>query len=267
MSTPYRYRIKAYLRHFFTAWNTHGENIHSPYLFYLVDKLFYDKNSYYCFRDIEQQRDQLLHNNSQVHTCDYGTGTTGTKTIRYIAKNEVEKPRVAQLLFRLIAYMTRHSDRPLQIVELGTSLGITTAYLSAPASQNEVVTMEGSPEILKIAQQNWQKLGLKNIRAIEGNIDDTLYIYARAIKSPIDFVYMDANHTYEATIRYFNILLDHAHDKTIFAIDDIHHSPEMEQAWNDIKQHERVTTSMDFFHFGLIMIDPHYIKRHYKLRL
>ncbi len=83
----------------------------------------------------------------------------------------------------------------------------------------------------------------------------------------MDFVYMDANHTYEATMRYWQALLPLAHEKTVFVLDDIHHSQEMEQAWEAIKADEKVSSTIDFFHFGLAFVDPHYIKRHYKMRL
>ena len=55
--------------------------------------------------------------------------------------------------------------------------------------------------------------------------------------------------------------------KGIIAIDDIHYSEDMERAWTEIKQDPRVTTTMDLYHMGLLFVDPHYLKRHYIIRV
>jgi predicted O-methyltransferase YrrM len=124
--------------------------------------------------------------------------------------------------------------------------------------------MEGSEELLKIAQGNWKVLKLENIEWQTGNIDDTLFECAR---EKWDMVYIDANHTFEATMRYAEYLLPRLTEKGILIIDDIHYSAEMEQAWCAIKENPLVTTTMDLFHAGLVFVDPHYLKRHYKIRI
>ena len=126
------------------------------------------------------------------------------------------------------------------------------------------MTLEGSEAVLQKAQSNWKALRLENIQWAQGNIDDTLYIYAR---EGLDLAYVDANHTYEATKRYVDYLLPRMHEKGIIAIDDIHYSEEMERAWQEIQQDQRVTTSMDLYDLGLLFVDPHYLKRHYKIRI
>ena len=54
------HRILAFLRHRFTSWNTTGEGIHSPYLFYLVRFILRDENTFYSFREIERRRALML---------------------------------------------------------------------------------------------------------------------------------------------------------------------------------------------------------------
>jgi predicted O-methyltransferase YrrM len=118
--------------------------------------------------------------------------------------------------------------------------------------------------VLKIAQGVWKTLKLENITWQEGNIDRTLFNYTR---EQIDVAYVDANHTYEATLNYVNYLLPRMVEKGIIIIDDIHYSEPMERAWNALKADERVTTSMDLYHIGLLFMDPHYLKRHYRIRI
>ena len=263
------YRFWTFVRHFLTAWNTTGEGIHSPYLFRLVRFVIRDENTFYCFADIENRRRLLLACDDVLQVVDYGSagspeGTLVQRRVSEIAATHLESPKVGQMLFRIVNFMAQESHRPLHIMELGTSLGITTAYLASANSKNRVVTFEGSEAVLRVAQGVWKALKLENIEWVQGAIDDTLFIRAR---EEWDLAYVDANHTYEATLRYVHHLLPRMNEKGIIAIDDIHHSEEMERAWLELKQDQRVTTSMDLYHMGLLFVDKHYLKRHYKIRI
>jgi len=263
------HRIWAFLRHRLTAWNTTGEGIHSPYLFHLVRFIMRDENTFYCFADIERRRELLTHCEDVLDVVDYGSagspeGTHVQRRVCDIAKTHLENSTMGQLLFRIIHFMGEQEKRPLEILELGTSFGITTAYLAAPNSRNRVTTLEGSEAVLRIAQGVWKALKMENIAWQVGNIDDTLYKCAR---EKLDLAYVDANHTYEATMRYVHYLLPRMTEKGLIAIDDIHYSEEMERAWDELKRDERVTTSMDLYHMGLLFVDPHYLKRHYIIKV
>ena len=268
--------ICAFIKHFFSSWNTSGEGIHSPYLFELVRFIIRDRNAYYCFADIERRREYLKACDDELDVVDFGSrgskeGTHIRRKVSFIAKNHLERPEVGQLLFRLVNWIGEHEKRPLQILELGTSLGITTAYLASPNSRNNVRTFEGSGEVLKVAQGIWRALKLENICWVEGNIDDTLLPSDLSLlynaPARVDIAYVDANHTYEATKRYADFLLERLNQKGVLAIDDIHYPEEMERAWQELKLDPRVTTTMDLYHLGLIFVDPHYLKRHYKIRI
>ena len=54
------------------------------------------------------------------------------------------------------------------------------------------------------------------------------------------------------TLEYFNLCLKKIHNETVFVFDDIHWSEEMEEAWNEIKNHSKVRVSVDLFRMGLI---------------
>jgi predicted O-methyltransferase YrrM len=271
------HQIGAFIRHFLTAWNTSGEAIHSPYLFRLVRFVLRDENAYYCFRDIERRRELLLACEDSLDVVDYGSagspeGLHVQRRVCDIAKNHLERARVGQVLFRIVNFLHEEEKRPLQILELGTSLGITTAYLASVDSRNKVVTMEGSEAVLRVAQGVWKMLKLENIEWIQGNIDDTLYniysVQSSDVRSErIDLAYVDANHTYEATMRYADFLLNRLTEKGILVLDDIHYSEQMERAWRELKADPRVTTSMDLYHVGLLFVDTHYLKRHYRIRI
>ena len=259
------HRFFAYIRHFFCAWNTTGEGIHSPYLFELVRFVLRDENAYYCFADIERRRELLLACQDVLDVTDFGSagspeGKQVQRRVCDIARTHLERPKIGQLLFRLVNFIAQHEKRPLEILELGTSLGVTTAYLASAGSRHRVMT----EAVLRVAQGVWRALRLENIAWQQGNIDDTLYKCAR---EHLDLAYVDANHTFEATMRYVRFLLPRMNEKGVIVIDDIHHSEQMEQAWAALKDDARVTTSMDLYHVGLLFVDPHYLKRHYRIRV
>jgi len=260
------------LWHQLTAWNTGGEGIHSPRLFYLVRHLFYDTSRLYSWDAIEQRREAMLRAPKMIHITDYGTGQDRDELVMHIARRSLMGAREAQLLARLLHYMSGREyvvgrQRGLQIIELGTSLGLTTAYLASASRDNHVVSFEGSEEIAAMATLNWNKLALHNIEQKIGNIDDTLFIYAREEKPKVDFALLDANHTGQATLAYFECLLPLMDPDGVIVIDDIRLSPSMYDAWQRIMGTDRVTAAMDLGRMGIVFFCPNLQKRSYRLRI
>ncbi len=267
------YQICTWIIHIVTARNTGGENIHSPYLFEWVRMVMYDSHTYYAWSDIEQRRCAMLCDPKVLTYVDYGSGNrthtmASQRTVRDIAHISLEPRIYAQLLFRLVNWMGHQAREqhklPLHIIELGTSLGITTAYLASADSRNQVITFEGCHDVAKEAYENWSKLQLYNIRCVEGDINTTL---CNNLPAVVDLAFIDANHTYEATMMYFDTIRQHIHPKSVVVIDDIYHSPEMKRAWGEICRCSIVTTTMDMWKMGIVFFDTNYLRKHYKLRL
>lgn len=63
----------------------------------------------------------------------------------------------------------------------------------------------------------------------------------------LDWVFFDGNHKKEPTIRYFHQCLEKASEKALFIFDDINWSAEMQEAWDEIKQHAKVYITIDLF--------------------
>jgi len=156
--------------------------------------------------------------------------------------------------------------QPQSVIELGTSLGITTCYLLLANPGSEVLTFEGAPEVGNIAKQNFESLHLENIRLIDGNFDYTLYPAIYHLPS-VDFAFVDGNHRREPTLNYFNCLLPKMNDHSIFIFDDIHWSPEMEQAWEQIKMNPAVRCTIDLFFIGIVFFRQEFKEtQHFKIR-
>ena len=196
---------------------------------------------------------------------DFGAGShTGAgpqRRLRDIARTAAKPAALAQLLFRLVNHF-----RPRTILELGTSLGLTTAYLAAADSRSRVLTFEGCPNTATVARETFEVLNLRNVTLIEGNLDDTLAPTLATLDGPLDFAFFDGNHRYEPTLRYFNLCAAHRTEQSVFVLDDIHWSGEMERAWAAICQHPDVTLTVDLFFVGLVFFRRNQPKQHFILR-
>ena len=252
-----------YLHHYFTAGNEHG--LHSPFVFELYSGTIRPKKNYYIFHQIENLRNELINSKEMIQVIDFGAGSQVEKgnlrSVSSIAKHSEKSPELAQLIFKLVNHF-----RPEIIFDLGTSLGLTTIYESFAREEANIYTFEGCPNTAKIALKNFARLKRKNIKMVEGNIDQTLPATVNQI-SKIDFAFFDANHRLEPTLRYFNTCMEKVHEHTVFIFDDIHWSDEMEQAWEKIKEDKRVMLTIDLFYIGLVFFRKGQPKQNFKLRI
>lgn len=254
-----------YLDYYFSASNGKGHGIHSPFVFEFITKVLNDKANYPAYKKVEGLRDQLLRDSRLFVIEDFGAGgrflEKHERSIDSIARNSAKSKKYAQLLFRIVKYY-----QPATIIELGTSLGITTSYLSLAKPDARLITMEGAGEIAGVAKQNFRNLGLGNIELIEGNFDNTLSPVVHGL-STLDFAFIDGNHRKEPTEKYFQQLLPKITNDSILVFDDIHWSAEMEAAWTMIKEHESVRCSIDMFFVGFVLFRKEFKeKQHFTIR-
>lgn len=254
--------ILDYIKYLLKAKDEHS--LHSPFVFEFYTKVLKDKTHYTEYDKIEILRKQLLKDKRIVNITDFGAGAKTNKsiqrTVEDIAKKSLKKPSLAQLFFRIIRFYQYKN-----ILDLGTSLGLTTAYLGKANNGIKLKSFEGCAETAKAAQENFNKLSLKNIEIIVGNIDETLPEELKEFIN-LDFVFFDANHRYEPTIRYFEQCLTKAHEESCFIFDDIYWSEEMKQAWQAIQKHRAVTVSIDLFWVGIVFFRKKQPKQHYILK-
>lgn len=249
MYSPVQLAFK-YLRYYLTSENGKGHGVHSPFVFDFIQQVLNDDRIFYAYQPVENLRQLLLHDKRVLEIEDFGAGSrikkTNRRSVSEIAKSSLKPVKYGQLLFRIIDHYS-----PKHLLELGTSLGITSVYLAMANPAASLTTMEGARSVATIARENFQKLGVKNIRLIEGNFDQILPVWL-SDQQKIDFVFIDGNHRYQPTMNYFYQLLPHTHEYSILIFDDIHWSSEMEKAWADIKNHPSVTLSIDLFFIGMV---------------
>jgi predicted O-methyltransferase YrrM len=253
---------KDYIIYRLNAKSRHG--LHSPYIYQLVDEVIYDFKPYAAYEQIESKRSELLKSNQQISVTDLGAGSQlnaqRTKSVSAIAKNALKSPALAQLLFRLAK-----SRQPRHIIELGTCLGITTAYLAKAIPGGQIITIEGCPQTAAIAKENFNDLKLDQIEILVGNFDDLLNPLLNRFDT-VDFVYVDGNHRKEATLNYFYQLLPKVSEHTLLIFDDIYWSEGMKEAWTEIKNHPGVSSTVDLFWIGLVFFRTGQAKENFTIR-
>jgi predicted O-methyltransferase YrrM len=256
---------KKYLRYYLTAQNSKGHGVHSPFVFEFIKFVLNDKTKYDIYSSIEKQRQVLLNDKTVIEVEDFGAGSTVIKTkkrvVKDIAASSLKPKKFSQLLFRMIQFYNKKN-----VLELGTSFGITTSYIAAANNSPVVTTMEGSQCIATIAQQNFNALQFKNINIIKGDFEKILAPFL-ATSNIIDFAFLDGNHRKVPTLQYFKQILSNSTEETIVVFDDIHWSQEMEEAWEKVKAHEAVTLTIDLFFIGIVFLKKDFkVKQHFVVR-
>jgi len=161
-------------------------------------------------------------------------------------------PRWGMFLLRLVRELA-----PESCLELGTGVGISTAYQAAALKLNgsgTLTTLEGAQAWAAIAEQGLSALGLAERARVEvGPIDETLAeVMARV--APIDYAYLDADHTEEATVGHFEAIVPHLSEGGIVILDDISYSGEMWRAWRAITRHGRVSLDLALGRMGVVAV-------------
>jgi predicted O-methyltransferase YrrM len=239
-----------WFQYFALASNGRGHGIHSPFVYQLIREVFNDDRDYYGYKLIETARAKLMQDQRVLTVQDLGAGaserTGSKKTIREIARTALSDQKFGRLLFRLANFYKARN-----VIEMGSSLGISTSYLASADAGTRVITMEGSDAIADIAKETFQKLKLNNITQVTGDFKNHLSSIIE-LNPPSDLVFIDGNHRKKPVLEYFEEFISKMADGSLIIIHDIHWSREMEEAWDTIQNHPEVKMSIDIFSAGLI---------------
>ena len=267
------FQIKSYLQFLWNSKNEHG--VHSPFVFDLITNCFYDTKKFSEYSILKNYRKSLLANANSIEVTDFGAGSrvfkSDTRAINQIVKNAGITKKRAELLFRITNYF-----QPESILEIGTSLGLATSALSqgleAKANRamlntkSKINTLEGCTNTLAFAQKQFEEFGFKNITSINTEFSSYLKNYQLSIIN-YQLIYFDGNHSKQATLDYFELLLPTTTNETVWIFDDIHWSKEMEDTWEIIQKHPKVSVTIDTFQWGLVFFRREQPKEHFVIRV
>jgi predicted O-methyltransferase YrrM len=233
-------------------------------VFDLVTKCFYDKKNYPEYAVLKNYRNSLLQNKNTIEVTDFGAGSrvfkSNTRAINQIAKNAGISSKRAELLFRIVNYF-----QPESILEIGTSLGLATSAISLGNKNAQIITLEGCPNTISIAKSQCELQNLNNIEFVNTKFEDFLKNPKLETRNP-KLIYFDGNHSKKATLEYFELLLPTITNDSTWIFDDIHWSKDMEEAWEIIKNHPKVTVTIDTFQWGIIFFRNEQKKEHFVIR-
>lgn len=254
--------IKSYLKFLYLSKNEHG--VHSPFVFDLVRKCFYDKTNYCEYSILRKYRKSLLKNSNVIEVSDFGVGSrifkSNKRKITKIAKVAGISSKQAELLFRITNYF-----QPIDILEIGTSLGLATSALFLGNPKAKITTLEGCTNTLNQCQLLFQKFNFNSIDFIYCEFEEYLKNQDLRPKTQ-SLIYFDGNHSKKATLDYFKFLLPTITNESVWIFDDIHWSTAMENAWEIIKNHEKVTVTIDTFQWGIVFFRTEQTKEHFVIR-
>jgi len=255
--------IKSYLKFLWQSKNQHG--VHSPFVFNLVTKCFYDKKTKSAYQILKNYRNSLLQNKKTIEVTDFGAGSrvfkSNTRQIYKIAQTAGISPKRAELLYRIVNYF-----QPENILEIGTSLGLATSALSTGNQNAKIVTLEGCSETSAIAKNQLEKFNSKNVECVVTEFE-TYLKNCKPSTTNYQLIYFDGNHSKKATLNYFELLIPTITNETLWIFDDIHWSAEMEEAWEIIKKHPKVAVTIDTYQWGLVFFRTEQEKEHFMIRV
>ena len=249
---------KRFLSHWLNAVDQHS--LQASFIYDFYTQVVKNKPGSQKLNAVRELRRTLLKDPTVIEVTDFGTGVNKPqqRTVGDLARKS-NQVKVSQLLYNIA-----EKYQQKVIVELGTSLGLGTLHLAAAAPESKIITFEGCPEISKKAITNFRELKVEQIQLITGSLDKTLDNVLSNLDR-IDLLFIDANHQYHTTLKYFLQCLPKIHQNSIVVIDDIHWSNAMENAWKQVLQYDQVSLTVDLFQTGVVFFDRKLSKSHHIL--
>jgi predicted O-methyltransferase YrrM len=255
------YQIKSRLNFLLKSSNQHG--IHSPFVYDLITKCFYDKTPFSAYHNLKALRNKLIYNQDLVKIKHYSEASkvfqSNHQKISTIVKGEGSSYKKQKQLYRITNYF-----KPKNVLELGTSVGLGSAAMAIASNNSIIKTVEVNKNISDIAKKVFKSYQLKNIQIDTSSFKD---FFKKSNYENLDLVYLDGTCDKESTIENFNSLLKHSHNESVFIINNIYWSKEMTEAWNIIKNQKEITVSIDTFYWGFLFFRKEQPKQHFTIRL
>ena len=252
-------KVLLYIKHRLSATSIYGA--HSPFLFELFNEVF---NKPFLKEDrlaFETYRNSMLSNNHPILFEEHGAGSNQnrTMTIAEIAHKSSISLKKACLLINLTKFL-----KPVSILEFGTSTGVSAKALRIAASEAQITTVEGCNELASYINRQWNDPKT----AIVSSTFDRFLASPLAAEKKWDLVYIDGNHTYEATLLYYKTIKEmHSHNNTCIVLDDIYWSKGMTSAWKKIISDDSNTLTLDLFFSGIVFFDHRLSKQNLRINL
>lgn len=264
MSKTLAHSIGSYISYRLRSTSKHG--VHSPFVFDLITKVLENKEKEEVFEKIHGIYKEQCRSSRVLETTDFGVSSDGraysTKFLKVseITKSSSVNSNTGELLYRLVEYF-----KPSRILELGTSLGMSTLYIASAAPTAKYITMEGCAAKVEVAKSYFSRMSVLNLEVSTGRFDTQLPAVLEKL-GQLDFVFMDGHHRFKPTLAYFKKVLQYSNENTVIVLDDIHWSKGMELAWREIQKMPEVTVTIDIYRLGLVFLKKSLSKQNFIIK-
>jgi predicted O-methyltransferase YrrM len=281
----FRYALSSYSKFLWRSTNAHG--IHSPFVYDLVTKCFYDQKKYPQYAILQTIRKELGRSNHIIQVLDFGAGSRApglqksqTRRVKKMLSSAATSAKRQRLFMRLVQYF-----EPENILELGTHLGMGTLAIKLGIPEAEITSVEGCQNTFEFTKNNIERWLSKTMPADKplksGQIKLVNSSFAEYFEKrskdrdaqqkissqKFDLIYLDGHHNGPATLDYFEQIKRQVHKDSLVIIDDIHWSQSMTAEWNKIIKDPHVTVSIDTYFWGLIFFRKEQAKEHFVVRV
>lgn len=244
-----------FIGYWFSSKTRHGT--HSPFIYGLIEHCIYQHKPL-PESDIRTFFNSLKTNNELITGADFGNGGQQvSRTISHYARTSSMLDFQANLLYRLVAYL-----KPNSILELGTNIGKSGAYMANANRHSQILTIDANEGLKSLAAKHFEQLGLVNIQCSA----QTFEAFFNVNDDAFDFIFLDGNHHYEPTMAYFKSLKTRVKSGGALVFHDIYYNNGMKKAWAEIKKDQDVSISLDLFFFGIVWFGINQAKEDFKIR-
>ncbi len=216
-----------------------GYGVHSPFAYSLITGVIYEKTPYYNYKHLNKiickarKQDPALWNRS------------------------LEKSKICKLLFRLL-----NDAQANTILEIGTSAGASTLYLSSARKNARCVTLDEKSQANKLATRLFSSYE----NPIEFRVGDVPSLVIEAISEleSLDFLLLHPkNYPLNVVQMMFEECMNKVNPHSVFVIRDIYASLAMRKWWKELVKDQRLGITFDLYDLGIIFFDQTKIKQHY----
>lgn len=240
MLLDYLHRIKAFFLYAIFSKYWRGHSVHSPFVYDLVRHVITTKKT-----------------DTQI--------VTRTREYRQMADSKLNRKASISEKYGLLLSRICQKYQPKNIAEIGTCLGMSTFYMAESLPESHIISVEGDATRADLARKYLDQFDVKNVEILTGDFDKVLPTIVDSLGT-VDLVFIDGNHTYEATKRYFEMFRDISSSLTFLIFDDIHWSRGMTRAWKEIIADKKVMTTIDLYRVGIAIFRTGCQKEHYVVR-
>ncbi len=216
-----------------------------------------DKRNFYAFPSLRALQKSLRKDQRSIALLPTKHGDEPAIT----TIQQVENQYHISCYYQEILFRTIHFYKPQFILELGTSLGITTMYAAAAALNRNIYTIESEPSIANAAKQHFNLLRFNNIENIVGDYEkafDNELLTEKKIDCLI--LSLQTGWSKETLEKYMSKL----HESSLVIITGIAKASKQE-IWHFIQQHKRITLTIHLYDLGIAFCNTNVLEKQHLL--